>query len=232
MRVEAQIYEMIGLHPRLPKIIEWNSETDCLTMEYIEKGNLSECIRENQSSGAITSELRLHWAKQAAEGLEAVHSIGAVHCDISQRNFLLDINLNSKISDLGGSSPLGSRASAAPGERFQAQGMDWHKTPDIKEDLFALGSLIYFIMTDKHPYEDIPSVEVVPRYERNEFPEVSHLCCGEFIKRCCKQQVCTAQEVFLDLEALEGAINDASLGITPSAIKENTEGKRPAPTST
>lgn len=203
MRIEAQIYEKIGLHPRVPRIIEWDSETDSLTMEYMENGDLTEFIRKNVLSGILTSELRLRWAKQAAEGLQVVHAVGAVHCDVSPRNFLLDSNLDLKISDFAGSSLLGSQPSAAAGERFSAPGIDWNKTPVVEDDLFGLGSLIYFIMTDKYPYEVIPSDEVGKRFERHEFPKLSHLSCGPIIKRCWERQMHTAENVLSALDALE-----------------------------
>jgi serine/threonine protein kinase len=85
MRLEARIYQAIGEHPRVPKIIKWDPETCCLTMEYMDHGNLKEYIRQNSQD--LTPELRLRWARQAAEGVAVLHSIGAIHCDISPRNF-------------------------------------------------------------------------------------------------------------------------------------------------
>lgn len=131
-----------------------------------------------------------------------LHAIEAVHCDISPRNFLLDSNLDLKISDFGGASLLGSKPSAAPGERFQAPGTDWDIPPVVEDDIFSLGSLIYFIMTDKYPYEEIPSNEVEKLYERHMFPDLSQVNCGPIIKRCWERQVHTAQEVHSSLEVL------------------------------
>jgi serine/threonine protein kinase len=203
MRIEAQIYQKIGPHPRVPEIVEWDPVTDCLTMEYMENGDLREYIRRNQSSGVITLQLRLRWARQAAEGLQALHAVGVVHCDVSPRNFLLDCNLDLKIADFAGSSLSGSEPSAAPSERFQAPGMEWNRIPGVGEDIFGLGSLIYFIMTEKYPHEEIPSDEVVERYERHEFPELSNVYGGSLIKDCWEMQVQKARDIVSPLEALE-----------------------------
>ena len=136
MRLEARIYKKIGENPRVPKIINWDPENDCLMMEYLENGNLKEYVRQSHTS--ITSELRLRWAKQAAEGPKILDTIEVVHCDVSPRNFLLDSALDLKISDFGGASLLGSSRSAAPGERFQAPGMDWDIPPVFEDDIFSL----------------------------------------------------------------------------------------------
>jgi serine/threonine protein kinase len=97
---------------------------------------------------------------------------------------LLDSNLDLKISDFGGTSILRSKPSAAPGERFRAPGIDWDIPPVFEDDIFSLGSLIYFIMTDKYPYEEISSDEVEKLYECHVFPDLSHVICGPIIKRC------------------------------------------------
>ncbi|KKA16437.1 Serine/threonine protein kinase [Rasamsonia emersonii CBS 393.64] len=75
-------------------------------------------IISEKNHHAITSELRLRWAKQAAEGLQILHSVDVVHCDVSPRNFLLDSGLNLKISDFAGASLSGSEPSAYSATRF------------------------------------------------------------------------------------------------------------------
>lgn len=153
-------------------------------------------------------------ASLAAQGLQAVHSMGVAQCDISPRNFLLDSNLNLMISEFAGSSLLGSKPSPAPGERFQTPRMDWNKTPTVEEDIFGLGSLIYFIMTNKYLYEDVASDEVVRRYAHQGFPELGHLSCGPVIKRCWEGQIHTVQVVLSELEALDKVFGDGMLWIS------------------
>lgn len=197
MRLEAQIYNKLGEHPRVPGSIAWDPETCCLTMEYLENGNLREYIREKhaQPSGIITPHLRLRWAKQAAEGVALLHAADVIHCDLSARNFLLDSNLNLKISDFGGASLGGSEPSACPATRYKPPGYDLDAMPMFRDDIFSLGSLIYFIMTGSYPYEEVASDEVEKLYEAEEFPEVSNLICGKIIQQCWCQQVDTAQAV-------------------------------------
>lgn len=40
MRLDAEIYQRIGEHPRMPKFIKWEPDTCCLTIKYMDNGNL------------------------------------------------------------------------------------------------------------------------------------------------------------------------------------------------
>lgn len=193
MRCEAQVYERIGEHPRVPKFIEWDPGTCCLTVEYQENGNLRDYIRRNHET--ITPDIRLRWAKQAAEGLQVLHSVDVIHCDVSPRNFLLDGDLNLKICDFAGSSISGSVPSAYSNARYRHPDCHWDVPPRFEDDIFGLGSLIYFIMTNSYPYEEVSSDEVERLYKCWHFPKVTHVTCGAIIEQCWHHQVEAAQVV-------------------------------------
>ncbi|KAL4779036.1 kinase-like domain-containing protein [Aspergillus varians] len=130
MRLEAKIYALIGEDPYVPRMIYWSPETCCLTMEYLENGNLKE---------------------YTAKALSVLHDHQVIPCDLSPRNFL-DSDLNIKIADFGGASLC-----------------------VFGDDIFSLGSLIYFIMTGSYPYRDIPSNDVEELYEVQQFPDISSI---------------------------------------------------------
>ncbi|KAE8350089.1 kinase-like protein [Aspergillus coremiiformis] len=186
MRLEALIYKTINGHPRVPKCIDWDPTTCCLTIEYLVNGDLREYVKRNHET--ITADLRRKWAKQAAEGLRILHCLDIIHCDISPRNFLLDPNLDLKISDFAGSSLLGSMPSAFSNTRYRHPNCNWD-VPRFEDDIFGLGSLIYFIMTSDYPFAEVPSDEVETLYKRLEFPDVCHIACGSIIEQCWFQTV-------------------------------------------
>jgi len=201
MQLEAQIYKRIGEHPRIVQLVKWDPESCCLTIECMENGNLGEYIEQNHDT--ITIGLRTKWAKQAAEGLQVVHSVKVVHCDISPRNVLLDSNLDIKICDFAGASISGSEPSAYQDVRFRSPDSKWDKPPSYKDDIFSLGSLLYFIWTGKHPYGEVSSDRVEELYTRREFPNVSHLPCGEVIEQCWHQKIDISQ-VYNDISSING----------------------------
>lgn len=58
----------------------------------------------------------------------------------------LDAGLNVRVADFGGASLDGSEPSATPATRFRHPGYDWNIPPVVGDDIFSLGSLVYFIM--------------------------------------------------------------------------------------
>lgn len=198
MRTEARVYKRLGAHPRIPRFIDWDSSVCCLTIEYLANGSLGEFIAakaKNPRVNAISLSLRCRWAKQATEGVRLLHSHGVVHGDISPRNFLLDGELDLKIADFAGSSLLdsGSRSEtcAFPLEtRFRHPSCeDEEHLPGYEDDIFGLGSLIYFIMTGVYPYGDVESDAVREHFQGSRFPDVSGVVYGGVIERCWRLQV-------------------------------------------
>ncbi|KFY84873.1 hypothetical protein V500_08936 [Pseudogymnoascus sp. VKM F-4518 (FW-2643)] len=215
MRTEARIYDIIGLHPRVPRIVAWDPQTCCLTMEYLENGTLKEYITTKPEG--VTSQLRQRWARQASEGMSILHAADVIHCDISPRNFLLDGNLDLKIADFGGSSLSGSMPSAAAGTRFRWPVEDWNALPTFGDDVFGLGSLVYFIMTGVYPYGDVASDEVEKLYGAHTYPDVTQLGCGDIIARCWGREV-SAAEVHAYFEALGRDYADTSSPVWQNAL--------------
>lgn len=191
---ERLIYEKLGLHPRLIQTLDWDPEGCVLTMEYMPNGTLKDFLGVNNE--AISTPQRLQWAMDAAEGLQLLHDAEIVHCDVEPKNFLLDEDLGLKISDFSGSSLEGSRASACAGKRFSRPGFDFHRQQTVSDDLFGLGSTIFFIMTGEVPFEDLPSDEVERNYKVEVYPDVSRIPCGSVIRQCWDSEVASAQEVY------------------------------------
>jgi hypothetical protein len=67
--------------------------------------------------------------------------------------------------------------------------------PNVRSDLFALGSSMYYIMAGHEPYNDSTEDEVTDRYVRGEFPDVDSFECGRAIEGCWTGELGSAQEV-------------------------------------
>lgn len=195
LQIYQKIYERYSDHPRIPRVFDWYPESCCLTMEFLENGSLETFMERNLSRG-IPLLPRLRWAKQAAEALQVLHSLHIIHCDIFPRNFLLDSEFNLKICDFGGASLNGIDPMAVADTRYLHPRFDWRRPPVFGDDLFSLGSLIYFIMAGEHPYKDVPSGQVEQMYDAYRFPDVSRLFCGDIIVKCWNRRFETAQAVF------------------------------------
>lgn len=199
MRTEAEIYRKMGDCPYIPRLIGWDPESCCLTLEYLEKGDLATYMKE---TAWIPAETRRRWALQAAASLLALHKADVIHCDIAPRNFLLNATLDLHIADFAGSSVAGSTPTIAAGPRFQPPGWSWHLPAEKSDDIFALGSVIYFIMVGEEPYPKLLEEEVRELFRDAVFPDVSHLICGAAIRGCWDGTLTTAEHVVNSLTAL------------------------------
>lgn len=143
---------------------------------------------------------RHRWALQAAQALECLHSIGIIHLDVTPRNFLLDENLNLQICDFAGSSFPGHTAlTGAPGPRYQSRAWDRGHVPTQADDIFGLGSVLYFIMSGEEPYDHLNEDEVKSRFEKSDFPASDRLHHGEVIRNCWHGDFAAANGVLLSI---------------------------------
>lgn len=189
--VEAKIYERLGAHPRLVQLKHWDPVDCTLTLEYMPNGNLKDYIKNHGQN--ISKHQRQRWALEATESIELLHSCGILQGDVGPHNFLLDVDLDLKICDFGGSSLDGSKATVVPGVRYR---LPSSQLATIKEDLFALGSTIYFIATGQEPYHELTDEdEVAKLYQDGTFPELGNVLFAEAIALCWKGELASAQTI-------------------------------------
>jgi len=86
--------------------------------------------------------------REVTEAIELLHSNNIIQGDVGPHNLLLDVDLSLKICEFAGSSLDGSQATVVPGARYRLPSLGGTM---VKEDLFALGSTIYFIATGHEP---------------------------------------------------------------------------------
>ncbi|TDZ22332.1 Receptor-interacting serine/threonine-protein kinase 1 [Colletotrichum orbiculare MAFF 240422] len=160
---EAEIYNRLGEHPCLVKKMAWDPDESTLTLEDMPNGTLKDYL---ESHGDVPLKQRQKWVAEAAECIRFLHSSAIIHCDVGPHNFLLDDRLRLKIIDFSGSSIDASRTDISPGTRYAAPTLDrslqW--TPTVKNDLFSLGSTVYYIMMGKAPFEEFQSEDVQNMY--------------------------------------------------------------------
>lgn len=198
LRHEARVYERIaerlGKNPRFINIISFDQDQLTLNMEYMANGTLRDYLRSNAQT--ITEHQRHLWIRAMAEGLHLLHALAIVHCDLTPHNMLLDDKLELKIADFGCASLDGSASLAGANPRFYRPRPSW-KTPVAKpDDVFALGSCIYEVLTGTAPFEDIPSDQARVLSRLHQFPDLVGLELRDIIRDCWLGRVTSAQHVF------------------------------------
>lgn len=150
--LEARILQLIGPHKH---IIGFKGLTDSgLLLERASFGSIAVYLERNDPA----LQQRLNWVYQATQAIAAVHKKHILHRDISAYNLLLDATLNLKLSDFQGrilapngdiiEDGLSVEGTKSFIPRADSDHADW-------TEIFALGSVFYYIMEGYKPYPDL-----------------------------------------------------------------------------
>ena len=174
-------------------------------------GTLAYYLLESGNPPPSTQQ-RLSWCRETAEAVAHVHSQRVLSCDIQPTNLLLDKGLHLKLSDFQGKllsedgKVLLDGGSSEPC-RFYFPRNDPFEA-DIKTDLFALGSTMYFIMMGHAVFPDFIDGKdgwydkVANRFAEQQFPQDSYACSAITLK-CWLRQYGSADDVVQDIEHIE-----------------------------
>ncbi len=173
-RREARAASKIG-HPNIVDVTDSGTTPDgafFFVMEYLDGESLEELIAEN---GPLPLERALLMAAQIARALEAAHAAEVIHRDLKPANIML-VNRNDeddfvKVLDFGISKDLDMAVGAALTRPDVAIGTPVYmapeqaagKTADALTDVYAVGGLLYEMLTGAPPCTGDDVMEVLQR---------------------------------------------------------------------
>ena len=152
-------------HPHVVRIHDLGSDGDVvfLTMDFVPGRSLAELLAEE---GPLAPDRAVGIARQIASALAAAHEAGVVHRDLKPGNVLVDDSGRATISDFGIARSLAGPGQTLPGTVIgtldylspeQARG----ESVDGRTDLYALGILLYEMLTGKLPFSGGSEAEVL-----------------------------------------------------------------------
>jgi serine/threonine protein kinase len=158
-RFEAEVAAIGRLqHPNLVQVFEVNEHDGraYFSMEYLDGGSLEDKIAGKPQPARQAAEV----VQTLARAMHAAHQHGVVHRDLKPGNVLLTAGGVPKISDFG----LAKRLDIADGPTLtrhvlgtpsymapeQAAGRS--KTVDARTDVYALGTILYEMLTGRPPF--------------------------------------------------------------------------------
>jgi tetratricopeptide (TPR) repeat protein len=132
--------------------------------------------------GPAIGDLAVRIAAQCAEGLAALHAAGIVHRDLKPENILItDLDAEIRIADLG----LARSARHAPafGSSGGFHGSLAYAAPELlsgrpaspASDLYALGVVLFEVVTGQHPFPDHSGDEMLHAHLHVRPPKASHI---------------------------------------------------------
>jgi serine/threonine-protein kinase len=144
-------------HPNIVAVYDAGADngTPFIVMEYVEGETVGDLLRRR---GRLEPAEAVAFAVQACAGLETAHEAGLVHRDIKPQNLLITADGALKIGDFGiarsidgtqltqAGTVLGTAGYLAP---EQAAG----KQVTAAADIYALGAVLYELLTGRPPYE-------------------------------------------------------------------------------
>ena len=172
---EAKIIAQLE-HPSIVPVYDVGEENGqpYFVMRYMGGGSLSELIK----AGLFSVENAVKILEQIAPGLDEAHSKGIVHRDLKPGNILFTSKGVALISDFGiakftqgeagnmtGSAIIGTPAYMAP---EQAGG----EAVDGRADIYALGVILYEMVTGKQPYKADTPLAVAIKHMTEPVPHI------------------------------------------------------------
>lgn len=135
-----------------------------LVIELIDGGDLANLVAQELPLGRV-----IEWIAQAADALAFAHRGGIIHRDVKPSNLLLDRSGSVRVADFGlALTPvfgrdftdglIGTVSYMAPEQLFQTG-----EPPNPASDIFALGAVLFTLLTGQPPYEGGSLSDVVKR---------------------------------------------------------------------
>ncbi|KAI1969781.1 hypothetical protein LOZ53_006358 [Ophidiomyces ophidiicola] len=207
---EKRIYERLGRHPFILQyygeyqhnINQSNGVPSGLVFQCLPGGTIAEKLDLSEYP-----EQRPLWPMQAVKAIQYIHSKNVIHCDIGCHNFLIKEDGSIVLADFGGSMIDNTAPNVTYASRYQRPFPPEKEFEDvlfltIKDDIFALGTLIYEMTVGHRLYPDQQSRDIERLLRERTFPALDDLPMRiqTVISKCWGEKYESADEVLQDLE--------------------------------
>lgn len=229
-----------------------------LAMEFVDGCSLQDLIDKN---GKFSVGDALYVTLRVADALNYAHELNMVHRDIKPDNVLVTKKGVVKLADLGLAKPINddlsmtaSGVGAGTPHYMAPEQMRSAKDVDGRADIYALGGMLYVMLTGKKPHDGETLVKLLEQKEKGRFeparklnpsvPDKLDLMIDKMLAKSLTARYQTCAEAMHDLDSL-GLANDylsvlfpdgppaASSGaVTKTSFAGNKGGNTTTPAST
>ncbi len=162
-------------HANIIKIFDYGDHEGApyLVMEYMPGGTLKECLGQPMSPAAAARLLA-----PIAKALVHSHQEGIIHRDIKPSNILIDQNGDPKLTDfgiaylmeLGEETALTATGVGMGTPEYMAPEQGLGKAADERTDIYALGVILYEMVTGHKPFQADTPLAVVIKHVNDPLP--------------------------------------------------------------
>jgi len=179
---EAQLAAQLPKHPHIVGVYEAGviQGRRYLAMELVEGKPMSEWMKLE----SVTLKDEVEVLRKVALAVHHAHENNVIHRDLKPANILVDpkqephitdfglakmVGQNTNLSLTGAGMVVGTPAYVSP---EQAQGL---KTTDRRTDVYALGVMLFEILTGRHPFQGDTAMEIMMKAAKNPVPSATSL---------------------------------------------------------
>jgi serine/threonine-protein kinase len=218
-------------HPSIVGVYDLveTSDGDWMVMEWVEGQLLTEWVRQ----GPLPLPEALALGRQIADALAAAHRRGILHRDLKAENVLITPDGRARIFDFG----LAKRLGEADGEALTTDGavLGTYRTMSPEQsrgmpvtessDLFALGVLLYEMLTGVSPFLGADAVDTLDRVRRHHPPPLAEHVPGV------PAEVASLVDRLLDKDPARRPVSAAAVAVTLRLATAGSTGSESAPST-
>ncbi len=139
--------------------VGWDAEPPYYVMEYLPNGSLEDWLQRVER---LPVPQAVEIFRAVCNGLNQCHSRGVLHCDLKPGNILLDSDNSPRLADFG-QSRMSNDQSPSLGTLFYMapEQANLDAAPNASWDVYALGVILYRMLTGKVPHRNDALVEQI-----------------------------------------------------------------------
>lgn len=207
-----------------------------ISMAFVEGEDLHHLLRTH---GRLPVDRALKIAEQLCEALDAAHSEGVVHRDLKPQNVLMGKNDQVYVVDFGLAKSLEASAAGMTrtGQylgtpRYMAPEQVEAKPVDSRTDLYALGLIIFEMLTGEEPFKGDSTLQIMYRRVKEKPPNPKDLnpeipdYLARIILRCMERDPTRryqeAKDILADLQAAHAPSRAKTMQISLPVVERNS----------
>jgi class 3 adenylate cyclase/tetratricopeptide (TPR) repeat protein len=167
---EARAMARLGDHPHVVTVFDIGDDGDgpYIVSQFMPGGSLADRL-DAADEHRLSLDEALAVASDVARGLEHAHRHDIVHRDLKPANVWLDADGRARLGDFGLAVPVDQSRLTAEGVvvgtvAYHAPEQALGRSPDARADLYALGGVLYELLTGRPPFPGDDAISVITQH--------------------------------------------------------------------